>query len=233
MTLGRDGGVSSGATPKPAQTSLHAFNLACLLITCRQALLKSAVVLAVCSVLMLAHAKLVAEALGMCSHLRATPSRGTLDSAVRSPARARLLGRVHLAGPPKPGAGTPGQTAASNEAKSGAATPGQTTAAGQAGKNGAATPGQTTAPGQAGKNGAATPGQTTASGQPNSNREATPGQSTTPGQPGKNGAATPGQNAANGQPGKNGANTPALTNPPRQASDRNPNLVRILRLALA
>ncbi len=100
MTLGRDGGVSSGATPKPAQTSLHAFNLACLLITCRQALLKSAVVLAVCSVLMLAHAKLVAEALGMCSHLRATPSRGTLDSAVRSPARARLLGRVHLAGPP-------------------------------------------------------------------------------------------------------------------------------------
>ena len=44
--------------------------------------------------------QLVAEALGMCSHPRATPSRGTLDSAVRSPARAPLLGRVHPAGPP-------------------------------------------------------------------------------------------------------------------------------------
>ena len=44
--------------------------------------------------------QLMAEALDMCSHLRATPSRGMLDSAVRSPVRARLLGRIHLAGPP-------------------------------------------------------------------------------------------------------------------------------------
>ena len=44
--------------------------------------------------------QLMAEALGLCSHLRAIPSRGTPDSAVQSPARAQLLGRIHPAGLP-------------------------------------------------------------------------------------------------------------------------------------